>query len=201
MADTDGGTDWLIPQWGGVVILNPVIRSQDGSLTVPDHLDAAAMAAAFTVFRSQLLSLLGLPGDANTPLSLRLQSLLRIQTTSLFLSASSTLGSLARLTQSLPSIPIPLSVSRSVDSTISHLAETCKALEHGEFETALQHAREAEKEVEQAFFEKSMVGQVYFPDEHKVAVYLPLLGPVSFPLVLGLIKEIKNFVRRLRGVS
>jgi phosphatidylinositol glycan class S len=37
-----------------------------------------------------------------------------------------------------------------------------------------------------------MVGQVYFPDEHKVAVYLPLLGPVGVPLVVSLLKELKR---------
>ena len=201
IADTNGGTDWLIPQWGGVAIYNHIKSSTNGSLIVPERLDSTAMATAFTTFRSQLLSLLGLPGEINTPLPLRLQSLLRIQTTSLFLSASSTLGSLARLTQSLPSIPIPLSVARSVESTISHLTQTCKALEQGHFDAALQHARQAETEAEQAFFEKSMVGQVYFPDEHKFAVYMPLLGPISFPLVLGLIKEVKYYVQRRKGQS
>lgn len=201
IADTNGGTDWLIPQWGGIAIYNPIISSTNGSLIVPDRLDSTAMANAFTIFRSQLLSLLGLPGETNTPLPLRLQSLLRIQITSLFLSASSTLGSLARLTQSLPSIPIPLSVARSVDSTISHLTQTCKALDRSQFEVALSNARQAETEAEQAFFEKSMVGQVYFPDEHKFAVYMPLLGPISFPLVLGLIKEVKFYVQRWKKRS
>jgi phosphatidylinositol glycan class S len=34
--------------------------------------------------------------------------------------------------------------------------------------------------------------QVYFPDEHKVAVYLPLLGPIGVPLVASLLKELKR---------
>lgn len=63
---------------------------------------------------------------------------------------------------------------------------------------ALGHAQVAEKEAERAFFEKSMVGQLYFPDEHKVAVYLPLLGPVGVPLVMGLLNEIKAWRKRRR---
>ncbi|KKY18009.1 putative gpi transamidase component pig [Phaeomoniella chlamydospora] len=200
IADTNGATEWLIPQWGGVAIYNPMV-THDGARTVPHHVDTKAVAAAFTTFRAQLLALLGLPGDHEVPLPLRIQSLRRLQTTALFLSASSTLGSLARLTQSLPSIPIPLSVSRSVESTINHLAKTCSALALGHFDDALRQAREAEKEAEKAFFEKSMVGQVYFPDEHKVAVYLPLLGPISFPLILGLVKEIKRFISLRRAKS
>jgi len=43
-----------------------------------------------------------------------------------------------------------------------------------------------------------MVGQVYFPDEHKVAVYLPLLGPVTVPLVMAALKELKSGIAALR---
>jgi phosphatidylinositol glycan class S len=68
---------------------------------------------------------------------------------------------------------------------------------------ALASARVAENEAERSFFEKSMVGQVYFPDEHKVAVYLPLLGPIGVPLVVGLVKEVRRWMqqRRLRRGS
>lgn len=65
-------------------------------------------------------------------------------------------------------------------------------MREGNFHAALQNARIAEAQSESAFFERSMVGQVYFPDEHKVAVYLPLLGPVAVPLVMSAIKEIKR---------
>jgi phosphatidylinositol glycan class S len=62
---------------------------------------------------------------------------------------------------------------------------------------SLEHARIAETEAERAFFEKSMVGQLYFPDEHKVTVYLPLLGPVGVPLLMSLLTELKAWrVRR-----
>lgn len=47
-----------------------------------------------------------------------------------------------------------------------------------------------------------MVGQVYFPDEHKVAVYLPLLGPVAVPLVMAALKEVKKIsARRMSKAS
>jgi len=43
-----------------------------------------------------------------------------------------------------------------------------------------------------------MVGQVYFPDEHKVAVYVPLLGPMGVPLVLAGVKELLGLYRGMR---
>ena len=62
----------------------------------------------------------------------------------------------------------------------------------------MEHARIAEAEAERAFFEKSMVGQLYFPDEHKLAVYLPLLGPIAVPLLMGLLNELKAWKKRRR---
>ncbi|KAL4973183.1 phosphatidylinositol-glycan biosynthesis class S protein [Aspergillus desertorum] len=187
-------TSWIIPQWGGVFILNPSLPRADSSAkSNPPHLSLDALRAPFLTFSHQLLSLLGTP---STPPSLlfRLQTLIRIRAATLLLSASSTMGSLARLTESLPSIPIPATVASSVTTTLSHLSSTCESLRNGQFQAALASARVAETEAESSFFEKSMVGQMYFPDEHKVAVYLPLLGPIGVPLVLGLLKEVKRVV-------
>ena len=186
----NSATSWLIPQWGGLVLLNPKLLSGPRN---PAHLDQEVLRPALTTFSHQLVSLLGMPSNPSS-LPLRLQSLMRIHTASLFLSASSTMGSLARLTRSLSSIPIPLTVATSVSRTLSHLSDTCTHLRNGHFQEALVAARIAEHEAERSFFEKSMVGQAYFPDEHKVAVYLPLLGPIGVPLVLALVKEIRRLV-------
>lgn len=191
----NSATSWLIPQWGGVVILNPPVpitpESQDRAN--PPRLTKSSLRPALTTFSHQLLSLLGTPSTPSS-LPLRLQSLIRIHTAALFLSATSTMSSLSRLVRSLSSIPVPLSVSTSVSRALSHLSSTCAHLRDGQFQQALLAARIAEREAERSFFDKSMVGQAYFPDEHKVAVYLPLLGPIGVPLVLGLIKEIKRIV-------
>lgn len=179
-----GGTSWLVPQWGGVQILNPNGR-QSSTLAV-DDLEQVMLA-----FADQLTALVGLPPSPPS-LAVRISSLTRERTTSLILSASSTLGALARLTQKLTYIAIPDSVSKAVDETIHRLDQACVDLREGRFNSALVNARVAKDEAERAFFEPSMVGQVYFPDEHKVAVYVPLLGPMAVPLVMAGLKEIQK---------
>ena len=183
-------TSWLIPQWGGVVILNP---STDQPLagSIQSHLSKEALRPALLTFSHQLLSFLGAP-QSPASIPLQLHTLTRVRAASLLLSASSTMGSLARLTVALPSIAIPETVSTAVDMTLSHLHKTCHALKEGNFKEALNNARIAETAAEKGFFEKSMVGQVYFPDEHKVAVYLPLLGPVGVPLIMSALKEARK---------
>jgi phosphatidylinositol glycan class S len=185
-------TGWLIPQWGGVQILNPSASGTPNILTKP------LLEPAMHTFSNQLLSLLGLPSSPQS-LHVRLSTLTRIHASSLIFSASSTLGALARLTKTLPSIAIPNTVAASVDLTIEHLQLACDDLRAGKFHAALEHARVAEAQAERAFFERSMVGQVYFPDEHKVAVYLPLLGPIAVPLITSALKELKK-LRDARAV-
>ncbi|KAI9766633.1 MAG: GPI transamidase component [Geoglossum simile] len=182
------GNSWLVPQWGVVMILNPPASDAAAAKTA-SHLSEEDLRPALLTFSHQLLSLLGTPQSPSS-LPLRLLTLTRVRSASLLLSASSTLGSLARLTLALPSISIPRAVAISVDRTLSHLHDACVDLRDGRFQRALENARIAEAEAERGFFEKSMVGQVYFPDEHKVAVYLPLLGPVGVPLVMYARKEI-----------
>lgn len=183
-------SSWLIPQWGGVFILNTPVRASNESNSSP-ALSKEAIQPALLTFSHQLLSFLGAP-QSPPSLPLQLQTLTRVRAASLLFSASSTMGSLARLTVALPSIAIPETVSTAVDTTLAELCKTCEALKDGRFNDALGHARVAEAEAEKGFFEKSMVGQVYFPDEHKVAVYLPLLGPVGVPLVLSAFKELRK---------
>lgn len=183
LAET-GGNSWIIPQWGGVQILNPAGKQ-------PDRLTADDLRPVILTFADQLSSLLGMP-QSPPSLSLRISSLTREMSTSLILSASSTLGALSRLTLKLTSIAIPNSVATSVDETITRLEQACQDICEGRYQNALENARVAEAEAEKAFFEPSMVGQVYFPDEHKVAVYVPLLGPMAVPLVMAAVKELRK---------
>ncbi|KAI9660318.1 MAG: GPI transamidase component [Bathelium mastoideum] len=191
----NAGDSWLVPQWGGVRILN--MPTNDATYTTPNVLTEEMLEGPFFTFSNQLLSLLGVP-ETPASLPLRLSTLIRVRAASLLFSASSTLGSLARLTLALPSISIPDTVAESVDLTIAHLHRACDDLREGRFESALENSRVADREVEKAFFEPAMVGQVYFPDEHKVAVYLPLLGPVAVPLIMAAIKEIRKVIAKRR---
>ncbi|KAK8851083.1 phosphatidylinositol-glycan biosynthesis class S protein [Apiospora arundinis] len=184
---TETSQSWMIPQWGSVYLLAPPPAEAA-------HVSSETLKQPILTFTSHLLTLLGTPQTGSLPL--RLSTLARIRSADLLLRASSSLGSLARLTLALPSISIPTNVADGVGKTIRHLELACASLGSGSGGASLEHARVAEREAERAFFEKSMVGQLYFPDEHKIAVYLPLLGPIGVPLVMGLLNEIKAWRNR-----
>ena len=77
---------------------------------------------------------------------------------------------------------------------MSNLTASTAAFSESKWTDAVRYASIAYQDSEKAFFDKSMVGQVYFPDEHRVAVYLPLLGPIGVPLLVGLVRELKVLV-------
>ena len=46
----------------------------------------------------------------------------------------------------------------------------------------------------QVFFDKGILSMLYFPDDHKMAVYIPYFVPVLLPLLVGILREGKVYV-------
>jgi hypothetical protein len=59
----------------------------------------------------------------------------------------------------------------------------------------LQHSTFALEYAEKAFFDDKMGSMLYFPDEHKYAIYTPLFGPLALPLLMALLKELQGMVK------
>ena len=64
---------------------------------------------------------------------------------------------------------------------------------------ALQHSSLALEYAEKAFFDDKMVSMLYFPDEHKYAIYTPLFGPLALPLVMALLREVQGMFKRWKA--
>jgi phosphatidylinositol glycan class S len=52
-------------------------------------------------------------------------------------------------------------------------------------------------ESERLFFDPNMLPQLYFPDEHKYAIYVPMFLPILVPILTGIFGEFRE--RRERG--
>lgn len=172
-----------IPQWGGIMIRN---RPKDS------HFSAKDLFPVLETFSSQLLTLLGTPSSPSSP-AIRLDFLSRISTFRALKGTASTLGSLHRLSQSLPNIAIPKAVLYGVEEACQDIQASIDSLKIGEWKNAIVRAGEALQRSESAFFDKMMVQQVFFPEEHKVAIYLPLLGPASVVLLMGTMRMLKEY--------
>jgi len=175
-----------IPQWGGIVIFNP--PATNNSLV---ELNCDNLQYVMAIFISQLKELLG--GFSTTELSSNEYSMLvqRHLYENLHTSAK-TLLSLSKLIESLPNMIVLEHIQNLVQYSVNQLNEAHESLEKGDVICALRASRESLRASESAFFDPTMVGLLYFPDEHKYAIYTPFFLPVCFPIIAGIVKEYKR---------
>ncbi|RKO96334.1 hypothetical protein CAUPRSCDRAFT_11974 [Caulochytrium protostelioides] len=108
--------------------------------------------------------------------------------------AAGTLASLVKLVSSLENMVVLESIQRQVEDAIAALDAAWTDLHRADPDVprAFESARTAVFRAEQAFFDPTMVALLYFPDEHKYAVFVPLFVPISVPVLISLVREIKR---------
>lgn len=185
------GSSFLIPQWGSILLKPTPI--DEGTYISKDSL-----FSVFQVFTSELFFLLGLPSHPKTP-QIRLDTLLKTTILTNLNNGLDSLTSLLKLSNSLPNISIPKSVQNNVKNSLNARMSTIEQLQEKDFNSALLESNKVAKFAEEAFFDREIVQQAFFPQEHKIAVYLPLLGPLTVMLIFGsirIISEIKPYRRK-----
>lgn len=75
-----------------------------------------------------------------------------------------------------------------VSSAVTSLQLAVAELEAGNLNFALQYSKEAILASQTAFFDPSLLHLLYFPDDQKFAIYIPLFLPMCVPIVLSLLK-------------
>jgi len=185
---------FIIPQWGGVIVFN------HGHPYSPH-----SAAEIFSFFRSQLLTLLGVPPlpsnvdlaanedqeDTQTPplSEWQVDALLRRRLRENTEGTSQTLRSIVSLVEKLENMPVGMDVKGDVLRALEELESILTATTISERFT---HSRRALSFASRAFFNPGMLGQLYFPAEHTYAIYM-LFAPASMPLIVTLIKEIREW--------
>ncbi|KAI8055911.1 phosphatidylinositol-glycan biosynthesis class S protein [Syncephalis plumigaleata] len=203
---------FLIPQWGGVVIENP--SNERGAQGELELLTVDRLQPIMEIFLSQLRDLLGvrngqpllsknndwqveyIPSKQYGVTDWELDSLLRRRLGQRVISAITTLQSLVRLVTSIESMPIEDHIKTKVYDVLEHLAQVRQLLSNGDLVNGFQAATRAAELAEAAFFDHTMVAQLYFPDEHKFAVYMPLFVPIAVPIVMALLRELRGIKKR-----
>lgn len=192
--EIEGSTtnSFLIPQWGGVQIYNKKMPILEGSVV---NIPETELDPILATFVSQLFDLLGVPKTPKSP-SIRIDSLHRLRTLKNLKIALDNLSSLVKLTDSLNEISIPESTKDHFVESLSFYDKALEALQRSDFSRGIEYSSKSLTSSDKAFFEKEMVQQAYFPSEHKLAVFLPLLGPVCTIVCLSLLKALKDRTNR-----
>lgn len=89
--------------------------------------------------------------------------------------------------QDATSVPCPPpQVYRAVESSRQAMTE----LSLGHLDSAFQASKAAATSSERAFFDPSLLHLLYFPDDQKFAIYIPLFLPMAVPILLSLAKMV-----------
>ncbi|XP_026680143.1 GPI transamidase component PIG-S-like [Diaphorina citri] len=115
-----------------------------------------------------------------------IDALFRIRTVEQITSSKLTLSSLIQLLDQISNIVITSQVGDAVLSAVQHAEHTQSALDLSDLGSALTLSREAFNQSEAAFTHPSLLALLYFPDDQKYAVYIPLFLPVMIPVILSL---------------
>lgn len=194
------------PRWGGIMVYN--VNDQYGpeaELPVDVGID---MAKVMGVFLAQLRLLLGVqsssppPGVLVAPCSSagladwELDRLMWTRSVENIATASMTVTSLAQLLDQIGNIVINDNIAEQVSSAVTSLQLAMAELESGNVAFALQYSKEAMLASERAFFDPSLLHLLYFPDDQKFAIYIPLFLPMCVPILLSLLKILTEARKR-----
>ncbi|KAK7130814.1 hypothetical protein R3I94_016077 [Phoxinus phoxinus] len=194
------------PRWGGIMVYNVnEMYGPESERPVDITID---MAKVMGVFLAQLRLMLGLqhtrpptgfvlqsPGSAGLA-DWELDRLLWSRSVENIATASTTITSLAQLLDQIGNIVINDNIAEQVSSAVTSLQSAVAELETGNLAFALQYSREAILASERAFFDPSLLHLLYFPDDQKFAIYIPLFLPMCVPIVLSLLKIVSEAKQR-----
>ncbi|KAG8267176.1 hypothetical protein J6590_057015 [Homalodisca vitripennis] len=193
-ASSDGELQTAVvsPKWGGIQIHNPSRENCVNKTAMTP--DMAKVAEVFVSHLRYLLDLRYQPIAASKLLTLstaplrdwEVDSLYRSRILEQAISARLTLQSLARLLGEISNIVINEEVGDAIKTSVISISATFSKLAAGTLEEALGFARKAYVTAEMAFSHPSLLALLYFPDDQKYAVYIPLFLPVMIPVVLSL---------------
>nr|XP_046266224.1 GPI transamidase component PIG-S [Scatophagus argus] len=196
------------PRWGGIMVYNVNdLYGPEAAFPVDININ---MAKVMGVFLAQLRLLLGVqsstppPGFLVAPCSSagladwELDRLMWSRSVENIATATTTITSLAQLLDQIGNIVINDNIAQQVSSAVMSLQLAVAELEAGNLGFALQYSKEAISASERAFFDPSLLHLLYFPDDQKFAIYIPLFLPMCVPILLSLLKIMSEARQRRR---
>jgi GPI-anchor transamidase subunit S len=113
----------------------------------------------------------------------------------LIASASSTLQSLIKLLDDIKNIVIGDHVGAEIRKAYENVVQAKEFLAANEIQESVKHALLAYIAAEKAFNDPSLLELLYFPEEQKYAVYIPLFLPIFIPVIFSL-NSIKKYFKK-----
>ena len=111
------------------------------------------------------------------------------------------MSSLAHLLSQIPNIVISEEIGDIVQNSVANIITGSDQLRLGNLRKSYSHSRTALELSETAFFDKSLLKLLYFPDDQKYAIYIPYFLPVGFAVLLSLKSLVQFFKDEMKKVK
>jgi len=187
------------PRWGGIQIHN-LIETTSGNGN--ERIETESYMKTFTL---QLLTLNGLDANENARYFARNERQLltkpmrtRLMVLKVFEHLKTsilTLSSLSKLLDEIANIVIRDEIKELIETSVRNIDQALESIDGGDIESAMRFSKVAFESSEKAFYDWSLLALLYFPDDQKYAIYVPLFLPISLPVFLSFF----NAVKFLRG--
>ncbi|KAK8740860.1 hypothetical protein OTU49_002736 [Cherax quadricarinatus] len=187
---------FLVPRWGGVMIHN--IPLAKGNASFPHYVTLDSHWIMSTVL-THLHRLLPIPSLKETEglkilpsldtcllTEWQLDGLARARVSYYLSNIHITLQSLCELVGEISNMVISDEVGGWVWGAVEEWSECGQAAREGRLQEATLYCSRSFTQADAAFFHPSMLALLYFPDNQKYAIYVPLFLPVSIPVILSL---------------
>ncbi|RMX45838.1 hypothetical protein pdam_00025746, partial [Pocillopora damicornis] len=132
------------------------------------------------------------------------ESLMRLKTMEYLATSTITLTSLAQLLGKISNMVINDHIQQQIEQALGFIHQSTTALQEGYVTAAVFAAKSAIRSSvprdilscsfyfpRKHFFEPSILELLYFPDDQKYAIYIPLFLPISLPIFLSLRQAVK----------
>jgi len=190
-------------RWGGLLFYNPDKKQDKKHFIIPSETFAKT-------FVYQLGHLFGLRQSfehkmfpKNTPVDITAWSrtnLLLCKAQEYLDKSLNTLLSLYKLLGEIENIVISEEIKSLIEGSLENYEKSIKFLSDGLIDAAVQHSKQSFEFSEKAFYDASLLALLYFPDDQKYAIYVPLFVPIAFP-VLGSVYRAVSWLKEKSKVD
>lgn len=201
--ERDPTNSFLSPRWGGIHIYNAESPGPNDTLPKKVNID---LHTIMEVFITQIRMLLNLevqtqdsiftPAGIGGATEWEVAGWLRTSAIENVVTSTSTLQSLAKLLGEISNIVIKDAIGQEVQIAVSCIKDSLKLLAAGKDKEAFFASKKAVISSEKAFFDQSLLELLYFPEDQKFAIYIPLFLPVSIPVIISTIHSLKWIKRK-----
>ncbi|XP_065195123.1 GPI transamidase component PIG-S-like [Sycon ciliatum] len=196
---------FLVDRWGGLLVHNVDALDNNTDAYKFHEISDDAMSAIMAVFAAQLKRLVGvrqpdvsfgkvsLLSSSNSISYREWNSVLLSRTVENVARARATLQALVKLLDDVSNMVISDHIQAEVVYAVQLIDKSLIRLAEGSLLDAYSLSRSALVASENAFFDPSMLALLYFPEESKYAIYVPLFIPMAVPVLASLVQSIKLF--------